>query len=189
MKFCGISPWCTENVGRRFRNASLNIQLPDKRHAINPKCLVLLVNTVLLEKTPNGSKIGTSVNILLSFENQDCVGHIGAMKRTWACSRWIFCKHLEMTLKGGNKYGLTNIPHFAVKASINSASGSGFQEQNLLHWLFQREANKSISKGPNFLESSRKITGESCHSVFSSRILLALSAKVLSEPGKCPTVP
>ena len=122
-------------------------------------------------KTPNGSKIGTSVNILISFGNQDCVGHIGAMKRTWACSRWIFCKHLEMTLKGGNKYGLTNIPPFAVKASINSASGSGFQEQNLLHWLFKREANKSISKGPNFLESSRKIAGESCHSVFSSRII------------------
>jgi hypothetical protein len=60
------------------------------------------------------------------------VGQRGAMTIPFAFSILIFCTHEPNRLKGGKIYTELKSFQFRVNASINEASGSGFQAQNFL---------------------------------------------------------
>ena len=118
--------------------------------------------------------------------NQVALLNFGARsRRCLGLSCWIFITSLSMIVAGGNAY-ITSCGHGAFSASISVASLSGQGEPYLLSRWLNLFANKSKVGVPHFefWQIQRKVSGDTCHSVFKiCPCLEAMSATTFKEPG------
>ena len=122
-----------------------------------------------------------STSIWFSGVHLICVGHNGQRHSPW--SSRIFWTHLRIKLKGEKQY-VYIFAHEIEKASVFSASASGFQEMYLFSCLLRRDAIKSISGLPQFFVSWSNTFLSNIRSILSLQFLDRISA-TFKIPGTC----